>query len=316
MKFFIVTPSFNQIDWLRLCISSVADQATASPPCSNTTNLSSKISPLVVHHHVQDGASTDGTKAFLYEYASRIKKNRENIGQGDYHFSFESSPDFGMYDAINKGWKYAGSDVDIFAYLNCDEQYLQGTLEFVQNYLIKRPEVDILFGDTLLIRPNGSLLAYRKGYQPRWYYILASHLYILSCTMFFREKIIADGYNFDMQLKYIGDADFVIRLIKAGYHAARARRYLSAFTMTGENMSASQNARFEYEQVLSATPRSFRALRFPINICRLGEKFLSGAYFQKMPIRYAVFTYNNVSNRTEFLFRKATSRWPTSITNI
>ena len=38
-----------------------------------------------------------------------------------------------MYDALNKGLRIARGDV--LAYLNCDEQYLPGTLAFVTRYL-------------------------------------------------------------------------------------------------------------------------------------------------------------------------------------
>ena len=53
MKVWIVTPSYNQVDWLKRAVASVADQA---------------VDGLQVHHHVQDGTSTDGTVQFLKAY--------------------------------------------------------------------------------------------------------------------------------------------------------------------------------------------------------------------------------------------------------
>ena len=54
MNFVIITPSYNQLEFLRRCIASIADQVTDE---------------IVIHHHVQDGGSSDGTGEFLKNYA-------------------------------------------------------------------------------------------------------------------------------------------------------------------------------------------------------------------------------------------------------
>src|SRR3954468_9321875 len=91
MKFTIVTPSFRNSEWLKLCIPSVADQGVAH------------------EHIVQDAGSDDGTLEWLPQdtrVAAFVEKDR------------------GMYDAVNRGYRRGTGD--IFAYLNCDEQYLPG----------------------------------------------------------------------------------------------------------------------------------------------------------------------------------------------
>ena len=95
----------------------------------------------------------------------------------------------------------------------------------------------ILFGHVLLIRPDGSLLACRKAYPVRWPYIVTDHLYTLSCGMFFRRCIVEEGLLFKEELKDVGDADFVVRALRAGHHPGVINRYVSAFTMTGQNRS-------------------------------------------------------------------------------
>ena len=74
--FSIITPSFNMLDYLKLCCASVADQDGAS-----------------FEHIVVDGASTDGTAEWL-----RQARNITSI----------SEKDDGMYDAINKGLSVRG----------------------------------------------------------------------------------------------------------------------------------------------------------------------------------------------------------------
>lgn len=70
----VLTPSFNNLPYLRRCCASVADQAGVE-----------------TEHLVIDGASTDGTPGWLR-------------ARGE---SFISEPDRGMYDALNKGFDRA-----------------------------------------------------------------------------------------------------------------------------------------------------------------------------------------------------------------
>src|SRR5438445_797489 len=110
MKFTIVTPSFRNSDWLKLCIASVADQGVD------------------LEHIVQDSCSDDATKDWLPK-ETRVKAFIEK--------------DTGMYDAVNRGFRRAGGD--ILAYLNCDEQYLPGALKRVGDFFATHPEVEVVF---------------------------------------------------------------------------------------------------------------------------------------------------------------------------
>ena len=83
MKFYIVTPTYNSLNWLRCCIKSVADQV-----CEDVE----------IHHHVQDGCSTDGTPLWLEQW------REQSLSIVGYKFTYDSEPDKGMYDAINKAW--------------------------------------------------------------------------------------------------------------------------------------------------------------------------------------------------------------------
>jgi glycosyltransferase involved in cell wall biosynthesis len=276
LNFSIVTPSFNSIAYLKRCCASVADQKGVS-----------------VEHIVVDGASTDGTVDWIKSLPGMC---------------FLSEPDHGMYDAVNKGLRLAKGDV--LAYLNCDEQYLPDTLQFVDQYFVAHPEVDVVFGDALLIRADGSLLAFRKGYKPVWWFIEAGHLYVLSCTMFFRRRLIERGFFFNADLRDVADADFVVRVLRGGAHGRHLRRYLAAFTVTGKNMSAGPNALLERKALLASAPRWIRGLRGPINGLRLMTKLVSGAYFERAPIRYEVYADERAGGRQEFVAESVSWRWP------
>jgi len=271
----VVTPSYNMLGYLKRCCASVADQEGVA-----------------FEHIVMDAVSGDGTVEWL--------ASNDNV-------KAVVEKDNGMYDAINKGWAQARGE--IVSYLNCDEQYLPGTLQHVWEYFQAHPQVDILFGNLLLIRPDGSLISYRKGFQPRWLYILTSHLYVLSCTMFLRRRIIDDGFRFDPQFKNVGDADFVLRVLRSGYRARHVKKYLAAFAMTGANMSADANAQREKTLLWRDAPAWLRFLRLPMNGLRLMEKTLSGAYSQRMPLEYAVYNSPDARVRRQFSAQSASFRW-------
>jgi glycosyltransferase involved in cell wall biosynthesis len=273
----VVTPSFNMLGYLQRCHRSVVDQEDVA-----------------VEHIVMDGGSTDGTPEWLEGRADL----RRTVAR-----------DEGMYDAVNKGIAQAGSD--IIAYLNCDEQYLPGTLAYVRDFFTGRPEIDFLFGSVLLVRPDSGLIAYRKAYPPHWPLIAASHLYVLSCAMFVRRRVFAAGHHFDPALKDVADWKFVIACLRSGYGAAYTSRYFSAFTMTGANRSTDPAARAEEAALRLTFPHWVRALKAPLNVCRLGLKVAAGAYRQRFPLRYEIYAKGADEGRTVYTARDASFRWRT-----
>ncbi|MCU0522546.1 MAG: glycosyltransferase [Anaerolineae bacterium] len=144
----VITPSLNMLPYLQRCSASVADQEGVS-----------------VEHIIVDGASTDGTSDWLTTKGNLVSI----VGR-----------DSGMYEAVNRGLSDARGG--ILAYLNCDEQYLPGALRAVKSVFDADTDVHMVFGDSLIVGRDGTMIAYRKGYAPRWHYIQVSHLYNLSCS--------------------------------------------------------------------------------------------------------------------------------------
>jgi hypothetical protein len=94
-----------------------------------------------LEHIVQDAGSDDGTLDWLRD-DPRVRAFVEK--------------DQGMYDAINRGFRRATGD--IFAWLNCDEQYLPGALRSVTAFFDSHPAVDVLFGDVVMVDAEGRYL--------------------------------------------------------------------------------------------------------------------------------------------------------------
>src|SRR3569833_600964 len=132
MNFSIITPSFRNSNWLKLCIASVADQTGVT-----------------LEHIVQDSCADDDTENWLPN-EPRVKAFIEK--------------DTGMYDAVNRGFRRAQGD--ILAYLNCDEQYLPGAMKAVHDFFEANPQVDVAFADTLVIDSIGNYICHRPSLVP------------------------------------------------------------------------------------------------------------------------------------------------------
>ncbi len=289
MRISIITPSFNMLAYLKRARASVVDQRGVE-----------------VEHIVADGGSTDGTPEWLAHVAHPIAA-AESAPIAGPSFRYFSGKDAGMYDALNKGFATASGDV--VAWLNCDEQYLEGALAKVLETFRAKPELDILFGAALLVRPDNSLLALRKPYPARYAYVATSHLYNLSCATFFRGKLWKEGLRFDTRFRNLGDHDLILRALKSGARTATLPAPLAAFTFTGGNLSWTEGAKREAVMLHNEAPHWAKTLRAPLTAMRLTEKFLHGAYGAGR-IEYSLYEGDGTGSRRAFSVEKAPTKWP------
>jgi glycosyltransferase involved in cell wall biosynthesis len=274
MRFSVITPSFRSSAWLKLCIASVADQGVE------------------LEHIVQDGLSDDGTLDWLMS-DRRVKAWAEKDG--------------GMYDAVNRGLKKSSGEY--LAYLNCDEQYLPGTLQAVAGHFDRHPGTDVLFGDSLVVDAKGECLCYRKVQVPFKYHTLVSHLQTFTCSTFFRRKIIDEhGLFFDTKWRVVGDADWVTRLQRAGIRMGVFRRFTSTFTDTGENLCLSAEAISEQQLLSDSAPIWARKLDFAIVWHHRLRRLFGGIYRQKA-FDYAIYTPASPDQRVTHHVEHPTFVW-------
>jgi glycosyltransferase involved in cell wall biosynthesis len=274
MLFSIITPSFRSSAWLKLCIASVADQG------------------IELEHIVQDSLSDDGTLDWLM-LDQRVRACAEK--------------DAGMYDAVNRGLKKSGGD--FLAYLNCDEQYLPGTLKAVADYFDRHPDIDVLFADCLVVDDKGECFCYRKVQVPFKYHTMVSHLQIFTCSTFFRRRIIDNhGLFFNTQWRDLGDAEWVLRLLEAKIRMGVLRRFTSTFTDTGANMNLSANAKREKQLMADSAPSWARKLEFALVWQHRLRRLFGGLYRQK-PFDYAIYTLASPDRRVVHHVEHPTFLW-------
>ncbi|WP_339787982.1 MAG: glycosyltransferase family 2 protein [Imperialibacter sp.] len=126
----IVTPSFNQGQYLEQTICSVLDQ--------NYPQL---------EYMIFDGGSTDGSVAIIKKYQKYLSY-------------WESSPDRGQSHAINKGLSRATGEV--FNWLNSDDHLEPGALKSIER-CFENPATKVVCGRSRIFRDSDQTIKYSSG---------------------------------------------------------------------------------------------------------------------------------------------------------
>ncbi len=94
-------------------------------------------------HVLVDGASTDGTRDILAQYAARQTAAGRRV-------VLISEPDRGLYDAMNKG--IAAASGDIVGMLNADDVYAADDVAARVAGALDGPDADACYGDVVFVR--------------------------------------------------------------------------------------------------------------------------------------------------------------------
>ncbi|WNC71302.1 exostosin family protein [Thalassotalea psychrophila] len=113
-KIYICTPSFNSAETIEQTILSVINQK----------------GNFELYYHVQDGGSKDCTLDILKRYSASIEKRKSDNPK--IHFSFESTNDNGMYNAIVKGFtRFEIPSNSWMTWINSDDQLEPDALSYI-----------------------------------------------------------------------------------------------------------------------------------------------------------------------------------------
>ena len=274
MRFSIVTPSYRNSRWLKLCIASVADQ-----------------SGVECEHIVQDSCSDDGTQEWLPR-DPRVKAFIEKDG--------------GMYDAVNRGYRRATGD--ILAYLNCDEQYLSGALKAVQAFFEANPEIEVALAGSIVTDGEGKYICHRHSMVPN-----PRHIWfrfpVLTSSVFIQRKVIHErGIFFDLRWRIAGDFHWFVALLKNKVPMAVCDAFTSIFTDTGDNLCLSPGGERETAETAAMVPLWVKTLK-PLWIVRHRLRRLAAGHFKLDPTNYSIYTKASLDRRVTVDVPKPTAVW-------
>jgi glycosyltransferase involved in cell wall biosynthesis len=273
VTFSIITPSFRNSAWLKLCIASVADQGVDA------------------EHIVQDSCSDDGTQ----EWLPQDRRVKAYVEQDD-----------GMYDAVNRGYRRATGD--ILAYLNCDEQYLPGGLAAVQKYFAAHPNIEVVLAGSVITDGEGRYICHRHSLVP-----CPQHVWfrfpILTSGIFIRRKVIHErGIFFDTKWRDLGDFHWMLALMRQKVPMAVCDTFTSVFADTGENMNLRPNALREKNETTKMIPLGLRLLK-PFWILSHRLRRLRAGHFRLKPTHYAIYTKQSPGHRVTVEVSEPTAIW-------
>ena len=181
-----------------------------------------------------------------------------------------------MYDAVNRGLRRASGD--ICSYLNSDEQLISGALAKVACFFESHPNIDVLFGDAILVDREGNPISYRRSVLPKFAHVRYAHLNTPTCATFFRRRLLDRGFFFDPEWKIIGDQVWMENLLRARVRMATLREPLAVFTFTGQNLGSTKASEEEARRRRGRHSLSTRWRRLIAVISHRVRKVLAGAY--------------------------------------
>lgn len=206
-KISVVTPSYNQGQFLEETIQSVISQQYPN-----------------LEYIIIDGGSTDNSVDIIKKYAQHLTY-------------WESEKDRGFGHAINKGFNKATGE--IVCWLNSDDIFLPGALNIVGKYFSKHPGAGLLFGDRHVIGVDSKLKFKRQYFFYERSQLRYAKTLPQECTFWRRKNFEAAGPFLREDLKFAIDLELWCRLNNhAEFH--HIPLFLGAFRDQPQSKSSTQ----------------------------------------------------------------------------
>jgi glycosyltransferase involved in cell wall biosynthesis len=177
-KLTIITPSYNQADFLERTILSVLNQ--------NYPNL---------EYIIIDGGSTDNSVEVIKKYES-------------YLTYWVSEKDRGQVHAINKALERASGEW--ISFQNSDDVYFAGTFARFGKAALEQP-ADILYGDLFMISTDDEVTEILKTTSYSLTCQILEGMQIHNQSLFFRRSLVEKFGKFDESFRFAFDYEFITR---------------------------------------------------------------------------------------------------------
>ncbi|GAB4045217.1 glycosyltransferase family 2 protein [Spirosoma foliorum] len=243
-KLTIVTPSFNQAQYLERTILSVLNQ--------HYPNL---------EYFIMDGGSTDGSLDIIKKYEP-------------YLAGWVSEKDRGQTDAINKGFRLATGDY--VAFQNSDDVFAPDALSRVAEAWRKAPTTDVFFGDMYIIDEADVILEEMRAPEFCVECQLYEGMQVFNQSLFIRRERLEQFGLLDESLRFVIDYEIIARLgVQSGIKFRHVNGFWGGFRVQPDAKSSTiaatvglQEHKFVKEKYLPSLTSSLGA-SFWQRYCRL-----------------------------------------------
>jgi glycosyltransferase involved in cell wall biosynthesis len=191
----VVTPSFNQGEFLAETIESVISQQ----------------GDFLLDYLIVDGGSCDNSLDIIKHYHALLHNGQWPVACRGITCRWLSENDRGQADALMKGFRMARGE--ILAWLNSDDIFLPGALQVAAGFFRDHSEVGLVYGDAHYCDTTGALIGrYRTGSFDLD--TLASFNFICQPSAFFRRDAFEAVGGLDETLQFAMDFDLWIKIGK------------------------------------------------------------------------------------------------------
>ncbi len=224
----VVTPSFNQAEFLERTILSVLNQ--------NYPNL---------EYIIIDGGSTDGSVDIIRQYEDKLA-------------FWVSEPDRGQTDAINKGLRRATGKW--IAWQNSDDIYYPGVFEDLATVVEDNPQVGLVIGDMMLIDENDIQLRDIRYVTPSYKALLAEGMLLANQAAFWKREVQEKVGLINESLQCSFDYEWFLRLTNetVGLHVSKV---WGALRLHSETKTSLQTDLFQKENQKILAGREMSSLQ-------------------------------------------------------
>jgi glycosyltransferase involved in cell wall biosynthesis len=209
----IITPSYNQAQYLEETIRSVLDQRYPR-----------------LEYIVVDGGSTDHSVEIIRRYESKLAYS-------------VSERDDGQVEAINKGLQKATGAV--VAFINSDDTYLPGAFQAVSDFFRRHPECDWLCGDTIVFGEGHETKLVRARVPRTAAQCLSWAYQAPQPGMFWKRDLLRGGFN--PRWHYCFDHELYVRLLLAGDRCQHLPAPLASYRLHRSSKTVAEASRFDRE---------------------------------------------------------------------
>ena len=224
----IVTPSYDMAPLVEETIQSVLGQDYPH-----------------IEYIVMDGGSTDGSVEILQKYAGRLR--------------YESRPDKGATDAINRG--FLQSRGSVFAFLNADDTYLPGAVGTAVRHLLANRSHAGIYGEGYLTDQSGKIVRRypTEKFDPE---LLKETCFICQPACFLWREAFAEAGMLDLDFEFGLDYDLWIRIARRNT-LLKVDDYLATSRMHAGSRTLNERRRV-YRSNITLLKRHYGYAPFPV----------------------------------------------------